>query len=92
MTEERPQPKFKKGDIVRVVDEPYESCPFDWIDVMDECCGKTAAITSVSWAAGYATYAYGIDIDEYDCSWCENCFVEDSEIEESEANVADLFV
>ena len=46
---ENPQPKFKKGDIVRVVDEPYEDCPFEWIGEMDDYCGQTAVITSVTW-------------------------------------------
>ena len=91
MTEENPKSRFKVGDIVQVVDEPYEDCPFEWIDEMDECCGKTATIKSVRWDNYYGQYAYGIDIDEYHCSWCERCFIEDSEIEESDSEIKMLF-
>ena len=92
MTEERPQPRFKKGDIVRVVDEPYEDCPFEWIGEMDDCCGKEAVITDTIWVGHRGIWGYYLDIDEYDCTWCENCFADDSEIEESDADVTTLFV
>lgn len=92
MTEENPQPRFKKGDIVRVVDEPYEDCPFEWIGEMDDYCGQTAVITSVTWNEWAGAWGYAIDIDEYCCTWCENCFTEDHDIEESDADVTTLFV
>lgn len=93
MTEERPQRTFQKGDVVRVVDEPYEDCPFEWISEMDECCGKEARITDVIWLGHLKAYGYTIDIDEYGFTWCENCF--DSpipDIEESDEDISTLFV
>lgn len=91
MTEERPQSKFKKGDIVRVVDEPYEDCPFEWIGEMDDCCGKEAVITDMIWFGHRGIWGYYLDIDEYDCKWCENCFVVEPDLVESDLHPLALF-
>lgn len=91
--EVRPSPRYSVGDIVRVVDEPYESCPFDWIESMDDYCGCTATIVDVQWNRAFRTWAYSIDIDESGCSWCEDCFATDynEDIEESDINFNELF-
>lgn len=91
MTEERPLPKYKKGDVVQVVDEPYVDCPFEWIGEMDECCGRVATITGVSWNEWHKDWGYSIDIDDYLCTWCENCFVAFTDIEESDVDINTLF-
>lgn len=91
MTEERPKPRYQKGDIVRVVDEPYDDCPFEWIGEMDDYCGQTATITSATWNEWAGAWGYAIDIDEYCCTWCENCFIVDSDIEESDSDIKMLF-
>ena len=43
----RPQSIIKAGDKVFVVDEPYKECPFVWIPLMSEMCGKEVTISSV---------------------------------------------
>ena len=43
MTEFR---EFFVGDKVRVVDEPYEDCPFTWVGGMTTMCGEIVTITS----------------------------------------------
>ncbi len=68
MTEFR---EFFVGDKVRVVDEPYEDCPFTWVDGMTTMCGEIVTITSKDPARG--TYAYKIDGSRW--TWCGNCFV-----------------
>ena len=88
MTEEKTQARYTKGDIVRVVDEPYKDCPFEWIGEMDDYCGQTATITSVTWNKWAKAWGYSIDIDEYCCTWCEDCFVPESDIEESDADIS----
>lgn len=87
--------KYHIGDTVRIVEEPYDSCPFDWISAMDEYCGMSAIITDARYVQWANTWAYTIDIDESDCSWCEGCFVglEGSpELEESDTDIESLFV
>lgn len=91
MTVEIPKPRYQKGEIVRVVDEPYEDCPFEWIGAMDDCCGHEARIVDVSWIGRFGAYGYSIDIDECDCIWCENCFVVEPDLQESEFNPSILF-
>lgn len=66
--------KFHVGDYVRVVDEPYDDCPFTWIDEMDIFCGREVLITGVGWSNNYNTYYY--EIEDCDCEWCANCFYE----------------
>lgn len=90
MTEVR-ESMYNVGDVVRVVDTPYNDCPFHWIDEMDEYCGKEAKIISACWIEGHKAYGYAIDIDEYGCTWCENCFAVESDIEESGSDINTLF-
>lgn len=65
-------PKFNVGDIVRVVDEPYDDCPFLWVPSMTEYCGKEVTIASVG---DSGEDLYRIEEDDGYCAWCENCFV-----------------
>lgn len=34
-----PFEKFSVGDVVKVVDVPYETCVFGWTEVMSRYCG-----------------------------------------------------
>ena len=90
MTQE-PTPMYKIGDAVRIVDIPYTKCPFSWINYMDEFCGKEAIIEDVYWNEVRKTHGYVIDIDDNSCTWCENCFAIDQDLEESDADLAVLF-
>lgn len=67
-------PRFQVGDNVRVVDEPYENCPFCWIDEMTLFCGKEVQIEHRTWIERDNIYAYWIKGSS--CSWCANCFDE----------------
>ena len=67
-------PRFQVGDNVRVVDEPYENCPFHWVDEMTFFCGKEVQIRRVQWIYGTNSYAY--EIEGSSCDWCANCFDE----------------
>lgn len=90
MTQE-PKPMYQVGDVVRVVGTPYEDCPFCWVSVMDECCGEEATIESVYWDNSRNTHGYTIDIDDYHCTWCENCFAVDQDLDESDSDLTVLF-
>lgn len=70
MTEFR---EFFVGDEVRVVDEPYEDCPFTWVNDMTKMCGKIVTITNKEMASGKGTYLYNIEGSGW--NWCGNCFV-----------------
>lgn len=65
-------PKFNVGDIVRVVDEPYNDCPFLWVSEMTEYCGREVTIAFVDFNG---RDLYRIEEDYECCAWCENCFV-----------------
>ena len=82
----RPKPKFQKGDIVRIVDIPYLECPFGWVDDMDEYCGIETTIADVVWGYSHNTYGYRIrsDTSARKYTWCENCFVVEADLEESD--------
>ena len=71
------EPKFKVGDTVVVVDTPYEACPFDWTEDMDELCGEETTITRVDWYDSHKAYGYHISGDDGNFVWCENCFMKD---------------
>lgn len=86
-----PESRFKKGDVVRVVDTPYEDCPFEWIDDMDEYCGTETTITDVFWIERRNMYGYYIAADDRCCTWCENCFVMEPDLEESDSDISVLF-
>lgn len=90
MTRE-PDAKFKVGDIVRVVDTPYKDCPFVWVDEMSDFCGEEVKITDVFWIESLNAHGYLISEDCGDSTWCENCFVQESDIEESDEDISVLF-
>lgn len=69
------------GDKVTVVDEPYEDCPFSWIDTMDEFCSRDAVIVDKQFSDNFGTYYYIINIDDRFHSWCGNCFKVEEEAE-----------
>lgn len=88
-----PPARYQVGDVVQVVDEPYDACPFKWIDDMDEYCGHVAVITRVRWNEALDTWAYYLDISKgMSYQWCENCFADVPELEESEEDASVLFV
>lgn len=89
----RPNLTFQVGDIVQVVDVPYEDCPFKWVEDMDEMCGKETTITRVDWYDGRKTYGYRISGDNGSCVWCENCFISmEPDLAESDAELCALLV
>lgn len=81
-----PESTFKIHDIVRVVDTPYKDCPFGWTDEMDEFCGEETIITDVYWSADDNCHVYFITADREANPWCENCFVMEPDLEESDSN------
>jgi hypothetical protein len=89
--EREPQSKYKVGDTVRILDSPYMECPFTWVEEMTDFCGQEARIVDVSWIEHLGAYGYLIDIDELCCTWCENCFVMEPDLQESEFNPSILF-
>ena len=91
MIQEPKQPKYQIGEAVRIVDTPYMDCPFTWVGCMNDFCGKEATIVDLYWNENRKTYGYMIDLDNYSCTWCENCFVIDQDLEESDADLAVLF-
>lgn len=87
----RPKAQFKAGDKVFVVDEPYKECPFVWVPLMSEMCGKEVTISSVQWVPKREMYAYRIEEDSRSCAWCINCFREDeADIVEADADISML--
>lgn len=90
MTQE-PAPKFQVGDIVRVVDTPYEDCPFGWVDGMNRYCGKEVKIDGAIYVKARKMWAYTVRGTRW--SWCENCFEPPiPDIEESDEDISTLFV
>ena len=90
MTRE-PHPRFNIGDVVRIVDTPYHDCPFTWIDEMSDYCGEETTITDVYWNESSKTHGYSLDCDDGCCTWCENCFEPELDIEESDSDPNVLF-
>lgn len=87
----RPQSIIKAGDKVFVVDEPYKECPFVWVPLMSEMCGKEVTISSVQWVPEREMYAYRIEEDSRSCAWCINCFREaEADIVEADADISIL--
>lgn len=85
MSTPRPSPVFNKGDAVRVVDTPYDECPFTWVSEMDKFCGMEVTIAESYWFESRKAYGYYIKEDKDCFTWCENCFEpQATEIEESE--------
>ena len=80
---------FSEGDTVRIVDEPYEYCPFLWVEEMSDWCGEEVTIGSVEWDEARKAHRYYINEDDGDFSWCENCFVhEEIELPESDVDIS----
>lgn len=89
----RPEPEFHEGDAVRIVDDPFEGCPFDWADEMDDFCGEETVITGSMWFEHHGEYGYFIAADNGDYTWCRNCFAAPvPDIEESDEDISVLFV
>lgn len=65
--------EFNVGDVVTVVNEPYEDCPFSWTTEMTRMCGAEVTIISKEYDKLYGTYAYRIR--ECRFAWCGNCFM-----------------
>lgn len=89
MTQE-PKPRFQVGDVVRIVDTPYNDCPFSWVEGMDDYCGWEVTIEDVFWVERHKTHGYLLDCDDGCCTWCENCFVREADIEESDSDISVL--
>ena len=66
--------EWNVGDVVRIVDAPYEECPFTWVGTMNKYCSRGASICKKRFSEQYNTYQYIIDIDDGDHYWCGNCF------------------
>lgn len=73
--------EFEVGDEVYVVDNPYEYCPFDWVDTMDKYCGEKTRIINKKYSADRETYFYHIDADKGAHAWCGNCLLKVEEYE-----------
>lgn len=89
-----PEPRFKEGELVTVVNTPYTDCPFYWMDDMGKYCGCETRIASVTWLSGAKAYRYNIEADGCRFAWCENCFETpgtNTEIEESDFDISVLF-
>ena len=84
-------PRFHIGDHVRVVDSPYNDCPFVWIDEMTLFCGKEVRIINAWWNSVNNAYAYIIEGPS--CVWCANCFNEiaDTIPEQTESDFLEAF-
>ena len=87
---------YAVGDKVCILPEPPDDelakdIWVHWIDEMDDYCGQEARIVDVSWIEHFGAYGYSIDMDEYSCTWCENCFVVEPDLQESEFNPSILF-
>lgn len=63
------------GDVVTVVINPYEKCPFTWVSEMTAMCGHTATIIEKEFYSNEDTYGYRIQEDDGNCIWCGNCFL-----------------
>lgn len=63
------------GDVVTVVSEPYNDCPFTWVDLMTSMCGDTVTIVRKEYSEQYKTYRYRIQEDDENFIWCGNCFL-----------------
>lgn len=75
--------KYNAGDIVRIVDKPYYECPFTWVEPMSVFCGQVTTIRGVHWSNRLGCWSYYLDADDGMYSWCENCLMAASEIEDT---------
>ncbi len=84
-------PRFHVGDYVRVVDSPYNNCPFGWIGEMTRFCGEEVQIRDAWWVPDKRTYAY--TVEGSGCAWCVNCFNEiaDTIPEQTESDFLEAF-
>lgn len=73
MKETQGNPVYRIGDVVRVVDKPYDQCSFGWMPSMDRFCGVTKTIRGICWVEALGIYGYRIDGTIY--TFCKNCFV-----------------
>lgn len=69
--------EFFEGNVVRIVEKPYEECLYGWAPGMDDFCGKEYKIQKKEWNEGYKAYVYmlsdlaGVPQSYY---WHEDCF------------------
>lgn len=83
------EPMFNVGDVVRIVETPYNDCPFLWIETMSDMCGNTVTIASVEWNLEHSTHLYRIEEDNGDIAWCQNCFMPiEADIPEADGDMA----
>lgn len=69
-------------------------CAFGHNRNMDAYVGMEAVVTEREWEDISGQYVYNLDIDKGYYHWCKKCIerIEDVDIEESDANVTDLFL
>lgn len=85
MTETKGNPTYHVGEVVRVVDRPYNQCPFWWTPGMNKYCGATTEIKKVPWSESRGCYEYKV----FGCgnySFCKNCFAPQEEEDDIEYN------
>lgn len=87
-----PEPIAAVGDRVRVID--VKNCTFGYNRNMLMYIGMEAVVTKCRWSSESAEHLYCLDIDNGNYHWCRKCIerIEDVDIEESDADVTDLFV
>lgn len=78
--------KFSVGDIVTIVPQPNEACPFRWVPKMDSYCGTTVRIISAWYSDRYKCAAYKIEADGGRYNWDEGCFQEVCPLQEVPAD------
>lgn len=78
--------KFSVGDIVTIVPQPNEACPFRWVPEMDSYCGTTVRTMSARHFYNYNCAAYKIEADGGRYNWDEGCFQEVSPLQEVPAD------
>lgn len=85
--------RYKVGDIVKIVDDPYDDCAFGWdYGEMDRYCGVETTITKVVWDEYEGRYAYSIAADDGDYNWCDGCLLQpDPELRESDVDLGILY-
>ena len=68
--------KFSVGDVVTIVPQPNEACPFHWNPLMSAYCGETVRIVAVRYSHDFRCSLYKIDIDDGRWNWDAGCFQE----------------
>ena len=58
---------------------------------MTDFCGEEVTITDVFWIESLNAHGYSISEDCEGSTWCENCFVQEVDIAESDEDISVLF-